>query len=47
MRVTRIEQSQLYSTLHVAIEFEDIDEQTKELINKIAEKIIEQKAKLL
>ncbi len=46
-RVTRIEQSQLYSTLHVAIEFEDIDEQTKELINKIAEEIIEQKAKLL
>ena len=46
-RVTRIEQSQLYSTLHVAIEFEDIDEQTKELINKIAEEIIEQKAILL
>ena len=46
-RVTRIEQSQLYSTIHVAIEFEDIDEQAKELINKIAEEIIEQKAKLL
>ncbi len=46
-KVTRIERSQLYSTIHVAIEFEDIDEQTKELINKIAEKIIEQKAKLL
>ena len=46
-RVTRIEQSQLYSTLHVAIEFEDIGEQEKELISKIAEEIIEQKAKLL
>jgi len=46
-RVTRIEQSQLHSTLQVAIEFEDIDEQAKELINKIAEEIIEQKAKLL
>ncbi len=46
-RVTRIEQSQLHSTLQVAIEFEDIDEQTKELINKMVEKIIEQKSKLL
>ncbi len=46
-RVTRIEKSQLHSTLQVAIEFEDIDEQEKELINKIAEEIIEQKAKLL
>jgi hypothetical protein len=46
-RVTRIEQSQPPSTLHFAIEFKDIDEQAKELINKIAEEIIEQKAKLL
>jgi hypothetical protein len=46
-RVTRIEQSQLHSTLQVAIEFTEIDEQAKELINKIAEEIIEQKAKLL
>ncbi len=46
-RVTRIEQSQPPSTLHFAIEFEDIDEQEKKLINKIAEEIIEQKAKLL
>ncbi len=46
-RVTRVEKSQLHSTIHVAIEFEDIDEQAKELINKIAEEIIEQKAKLL
>jgi hypothetical protein len=46
-KVTRIEQSQPHSTLHFAIEFKDIDEQAKELINKIAEEIIEQKAKLL
>ncbi len=46
-RVIRIEQSQLNSTFHVAIEFEDIGEQAKKLINKIAEKIIEQKAYLL
>ncbi len=46
-KVTRIEKSQLHSTIHFAIEFEDVDEQTKELINKIAEKIKEQKAKLL
>ncbi len=46
-KVTRIEKSQIYSTICFAIEFEDLDEQTKELINKIAEKIIEQKAKLL
>ena len=46
-RVTRIEQSQTHSTLHFAIEFEDIDEEAKELINKIAEEIIEQKVKLL
>ena len=46
-RVARIEQSQLHSTLHFAIEFEGIDEQEKELINKIAEEIIEQKAKPL
>ncbi len=46
-RVTRIEQSQPPSTLHFAIEFEDIGEQEKKLINKIAEEIIEQKAKLL
>ena len=46
-RVTRIEQSQPPSTLHFAVEFENIDEQEKELINKIAEEVIEQKAKLL
>ena len=46
-RVARIEQSQLHSTLHFAIEFEGIDEQEKKLISKIAEEIIEQKAKLL
>ncbi len=46
-RVNRIEQSQFHSTNHFAIEFEDIDEQAKNPINKIAEKIIEQKAKLL
>jgi len=46
-RVTRIEQSQLNSPLQVAIEFTEIDEQAKELINKIAEEIIEQKAVLL
>jgi len=46
-RVTRIEQSQPHSTLHFAIEFEGIDEQEKKLISKIAEEIIEQKAKLL
>ncbi len=46
-RVTRIEQSQLHSLLQVAIEFTEIDEQAKELISKIAEEIIEQKAVLL
>ncbi len=46
-RVTRIEQSQPPSTLHFAVEFENIDEQEKELINKIAEEVIERKAKLL
>ncbi len=46
-RVTRIKQSQLHSTLKVAIEFTEIDEQAKELINKIAEELVEQKAKLL
>ncbi len=46
-RVTRIEQSQPPSTLHFAVEFKNIDEQEKELINKIAEEVIEQKAKLL
>ncbi len=46
-RVARIEQSQLHSTLHFAVEFENIDEQEKELINKISEEIIEQKAKPL
>ena len=46
-RVARIEQSQLHSTLHFAIEFEGIDEQEKKLISKISEEIIEQKAKLL
>ena len=46
-RVTRIEQSQPPSTLHFAIEFLNIDEQEKELVNKIAEEIIGQKAKLL
>ncbi len=45
--VTRIEQSQPHSALHFAIEFEDIDKQAKELINKVAEEIIEQKANLL
>jgi len=45
--VTRIEQSRPHSTLHFAIEFEDIDKQAKELINKVAEEIIEQKANLL
>ncbi len=34
-RVTRVEKSQLHSTIHVAIEFEDIDEQTKEMINTL------------
>ncbi len=43
-RVTRIEKSQLHTTNHFAIEFEDLDEQAKELINKIVENIIEQKA---
>lgn len=45
--VTRIEQSQPHSALRFAIEFEDIDEQAKELLNKLAEEIIEQKANLL
>ena len=46
-RAIRIEQSQTHSTRHFAIEFEDIDEQAKELINTVAEEIIEQKVKLL
>ena len=46
-RVTRIEQSQLHSTLQVAIEFTEIDEEARGRINKIAEEIIDQKAKLL
>ena len=46
-RAVRIEQSQTHSTRHFAIEFEDTDEQAKELISKIAEEIIDQKAKLL
>ncbi len=43
----RIEQSQTHSTRHFAIEFEDTDEQARGRINKIAEDIIDQKAKLL
>ena len=46
-RVTRIEQSQPPSALHFAMEFEDIGKQEKELISKIAEEVIGQKAKLL
>ncbi|MHC4182194.1 MAG: PilZ domain-containing protein [Planctomycetota bacterium] len=46
-KIIRIEQSQPHSALHFAIEFEDSDKQAKELINKIAEEVIEQKAKLL
>ena len=46
-RVIRIEQSQTHSTRHFAIEFEDTDEQARGRINKIAEEIIDQKAKLL
>jgi hypothetical protein len=46
-RVIRIDQSQPHFALHFAIEFEDIDKQAKKLIIKIAEEVIEQKAKLL
>ena len=46
-RTIRIEQSQAHSTRHFAIEFEDIDKQAKELLNKVTEEIIEQKAGLL
>ncbi len=46
-RTIRIEQSQTHSTRHFAIEFEDTDEQARGRINKVAEEIIEQKAKLL
>ncbi len=47
VRAIRIEQSQTHSTRHFAIEFEDTDEQARGRINKVAEEIIEQKAKLL
>ena len=40
-KVTRIEQSQPHSMLHIATEFTEIDEQEKEMINTTVEKALE------
>jgi hypothetical protein len=40
-RVTRIEQSQRHSMLHIATEFTEIDGQEKEMINTAIEKALE------